>query len=75
MGAHAIFYLLLEQAHIFVIQGDYGDVSERKQLRKDLKCQSFQWYIDNVFPEILIPPKTVFIGEVRMDMLFTYNGW
>ena len=70
MGAHAILYLLLEQAHIFVIQGDYGDVSERKQLRKDLKCQSFQWYIDNVFPEIVIPPKAVFIGEVRMIMPF-----
>lgn len=28
--------------------GDFGDVTSRIELRKKLKCNSFQWYLDNV---------------------------
>ncbi|XP_038109974.1 LOW QUALITY PROTEIN: putative polypeptide N-acetylgalactosaminyltransferase 9 [Culex quinquefasciatus] len=46
-------------------KGDYGDVSSRKQLREELGCKSFRWYLDNIFPELFIPGEAVASGEVR----------
>lgn len=45
--------------------GDYGDVSARKQLRKNLQCKSFAWYLENVFPEQFIPGESMYYGEIR----------
>ncbi|XP_022917093.1 putative polypeptide N-acetylgalactosaminyltransferase 9 isoform X2 [Onthophagus taurus] len=46
-------------------KGDYGDVASRKSLRKKLGCKSFQWYLDNVYPELFIPGEAVASGEIR----------
>lgn len=40
------------------------DVSSRTTLRKNLNCKSFQWYIDNIYPEIDLRKDAKFIGQV-----------
>lgn len=34
---------------------DFGDVSERIALRKNLKCHTFKWYLDKIHPDKFVP--------------------
>lgn len=39
---------------------DPGDLEERKEIKKKLRCKSFSWFIDNIWPEL-----TVFDKDAR----------
>ena len=51
-------------------QGNYGNVTHRKELRKRLNCKSFEWYIRNVYPNIVIPSNMKYAGVVSFFLFF-----
>jgi len=48
-------------------KADKGDLSKRKKLRKDLKCRSFRWYLETIYPESQMPLHYLHLGEVRSE--------
>lgn len=53
----------------------YGDITVRKNLRQKLKCKSFQWYIDNVYPTLrpITKLRGALKGEVNSDVNHIYG--
>ncbi|CAG9824567.1 unnamed protein product [Phaedon cochleariae] len=42
-----------------------GDISSRTGLREKLKCKSFRWYLEHVYPESQMPLEYYYLGDVR----------
>lgn len=42
------------------------NVTERQQLRTNLKCHSFDWYLRNVWPDHFLPTSERFFGKVML---------
>lgn len=45
--------------------GDYGDISDRIELRKRLECKPFSYFVKEIYPELFIPGEAVAYGEIR----------
>ena len=44
--------------------GDFGDVSEKVEMRERMSCKSFRWYLDHVADRVPMP-SLVGAGEIR----------
>eukprot|EP00040_Diaphanoeca_grandis_P031373 m.187604 g.187604 ORF g.187604 m.187604 type:complete len:633 (+) comp32310_c7_seq1:315-2213(+) len=44
----------------------YGDVSDRLQLRKELDCKPFKWYMDTFFPDKFVPTGKILLHEGQL---------
>lgn len=59
-------YLLTHSSPVWLQDSgiDFGDVSDRKALRKRLQCKTFRWYLVNMYPEMRMYSDTVAYGAV-----------
>ncbi|XP_054767307.2 polypeptide N-acetylgalactosaminyltransferase 1-like [Lytechinus pictus] len=55
------FYFMSPNA----LKVDAGNYTDRVELRRRLGCRSFQWYLENVYPEGAWPGRNKIYGEVR----------
>ncbi|XP_069996208.1 polypeptide N-acetylgalactosaminyltransferase 1-like isoform X2 [Penaeus vannamei] len=57
-----LFYLYRPELQ----NADWGDISERKDLRNRLQCKSFKWYLTNIYPEkYILDEDVIAFGRVR----------
>ena len=55
------FYAMNQNAKSIAL----GDISERLENREKLGCKSFQWYLENIYPESIIPVSFKSLGEIK----------
>ncbi|EMP40940.1 Putative polypeptide N-acetylgalactosaminyltransferase-like protein 1 [Chelonia mydas] len=53
------------EARPSAIGKSFGSIADRMEQRRKLNCKSFQWYLENVYPELKVPEKDLVPGIIR----------
>ncbi|KFP42245.1 Polypeptide N-acetylgalactosaminyltransferase 16, partial [Chlamydotis macqueenii] len=53
------------EARPSAIGKSFGSVADRVEQRRKLNCKSFQWYLENVYPELKVPEKELIPGIIK----------
>jgi polypeptide N-acetylgalactosaminyltransferase len=62
---------LFYETNPYAIYVSYGNISSRVELRKRLKCKSFEWYINEIYPEFVSGSKQEVVklsGHLHQDI-------
>lgn len=50
-------------------QNFVDDISSELQQRRDMHCQNFMWYLNNIYTDVVFPNESVMAeGKVRFDI-------
>merc|ERR1712131_380790 len=64
MDEYKKFFYIINPG-VFKTAKNFGDISDRIELRDNLQCKSFQWYLDNIYPDAQIPRRYQVLREIR----------
>uniref|UniRef100_A0A8D0GA65 Polypeptide N-acetylgalactosaminyltransferase n=1 Tax=Sphenodon punctatus TaxID=8508 RepID=A0A8D0GA65_SPHPU len=53
------------EARPSAIGKSFGSIADRVDQRRKLNCKSFQWYLENVYPELKVPEKELIPGIIK----------
>ncbi|XP_077178711.1 polypeptide N-acetylgalactosaminyltransferase 16 isoform X3 [Paroedura picta] len=56
------------EARPSAIGKSFGSIADRVEQRRKLNCKSFQWYLENVYPELKIPEKELIPGIIKQGI-------